>query len=388
MQQRREPDTCRLPGGAIDRPERVVPEVLAFDLVLRHAHVARRDPGRSRPAGPSSAISRRPIDGRSAARSRRHLHRDALARQVPDELLAFSLIAGPAWPIRSAKSSVAASRTARTIEDGILIEPLGGVADGPQRSSRQVGLAAVRVDEPRRLPGLGAPGHRVDREVAPRQFELYRLAELDPCAGGSLRSRGRCGGRDLDFTDIGIAGADRDRPELVLVDGAREQLHGPFRKRRRREVPVLRPAAEHRVTQRPADDVRGMTAVPEGTQQAVNDVLDGGLELGRHVARWGLSRDRGTGTSASRFAVVREVRREQRVEVAAWLVRLAGQPKTGLLERLATLSVVARLARGDQVLPAVRPAPMARRHVVEREVVRLAAAVLARVPVARTPRDG
>ena len=76
-------------------------------------------------------------------------------------------------------------------------------------------------------------------------------------------------------------------------------------------------------------------------------------------------------------ALVGEVRREQRVEVAARLERRAEQPEARLLERLAALAVVARLAGGDEVLPRVAAATMARHDVVERQVVRLAAAVLA-----------
>ena len=61
----------------------------------------------------------------------------------------------------------------------------------------------------------------------------------------------------------------------------------------------------------------------------------------------------------------------------------AGQTQAGLLERLAALAVVARLAGGDEVLPGVAAAAVARHDVVEGQVVRLAAAVLAGVPVAR-----
>ena len=61
----------------------------------------------------------------------------------------------------------------------------------------------------------------------------------------------------------------------------------------------------------------------------------------------------------------------------------AKETQAGLLERLATLAVVARLARGDEVLPGVSATPMARNDVVEGQVVGLAAAVLAGMPVAR-----
>ena len=60
----------------------------------------------------------------------------------------------------------------------------------------------------------------------------------------------------------------------------------------------------------------------------------------------------------------------------------AHQAHARLLGRPAALAVVARLARGDEVLPRVAAAPMARHDVVEGEVVRLAAAVLAGVAIA------
>ena len=58
------------------------------------------------------------------------------------------------------------------------------------------------------------------------------------------------------------------------------------------------------------------------------------------------------------------------------------QAEARLVERLAALAVVARLAGRDEVLPGVAAAAMARHDVVEGQVVRLAAAVLAGVPVA------
>src|SRR6187397_404502 len=78
---------------------------------------------------------------------------------------------------------------------------------------------------------------------------------------------------------------------------------------------------------------------------------------------------------------VRQVRGEQRVDVVARLVRRTVEPEPRLLERLAALAVVARLAGGDEVFPGVTAAPMAGHDVVEREVVGLPAAVLARVAI-------
>ena len=66
--------------------------------------------------------------------------------------------------------------------------PPAGVA--PRRGR----ATAERVDERRRSSRLGAPGDRVDGEVAPRQVGLERRRRTRPdAAGGSRRSRGRSG---------------------------------------------------------------------------------------------------------------------------------------------------------------------------------------------------
>ena len=96
-------------------------------------------------------------------------------------------------------------------------------------------------------------------------------------------------GRDLDLGDVRVVRADRDRPELVLVDGAREQLERAFRRRRRGEVPVLRRPAQEAVAERPADHIGSVATGPERAEQAVDDVRDRAFEVGwgRHVARSG-----------------------------------------------------------------------------------------------------
>jgi hypothetical protein len=79
--------------------------------------------------------------------------------------------------------------------EGVLLEALPRLAHGPDQACLDVGPAAVQVDEPRRTAaGLGAPGQRVHREVAPAQVGLDRTRELDRGAvAGSRRSRGRSG---------------------------------------------------------------------------------------------------------------------------------------------------------------------------------------------------
>ena len=74
--------------------------------------------------------------------------------------------------------------------------------------------------------------------------------------------------------------------------------------------------------------------------------------------------------------------RRDQVDVAARLVRFAMEAQACLVKRLAALAVVAPLARGDEILPGVSAATMARHDVIQGQVVGLPAAVLAGVPVA------
>ena len=68
-------------------------------------------------------------------------------------------------------------------------------------------------------------------------------------------------------------------------------------------------------------------------------------------------------------AFVGEIRREQRVQVAARLERCPEQADARLLRRLAALAVVARLARSHEVVPGVGPTAVPRADVVKRQVV-------------------
>ena len=178
-----------------------------------------------------STSGRSPVDGNGAARSLRISDPDALARQVADEL--------GARPDRGERGGLDREVERRRQPDRpdhpqrVLAEPRRGVADRPERARREVGPAVVRVDEPRLAAGFGTPRHRIDREVATRQVHLDRVAELDsmrpPVVGVVVVGSE---GRDLDVADRSVTAPDRDGPELVLVDGPREQA-----RRRSRAAP-------------------------------------------------------------------------------------------------------------------------------------------------------
>src|SRR5579884_1392389 len=73
---------------------------------------------------------------------------------------------------------------------------------------------------------------------------------------------------------------------------------------------------------------------------------------------------------------------EEVVAARAWLERRAPQRHPRLLQRLATLAVVAGAAGAHQVVPGVRPAAVARDEMVERQLLGLRPTVLASEVVA------
>ncbi len=262
----------------------MIPEVLARDLVLRHARLqgqVRGDRGEHVRVGHEPQPDGRTLGGEQPL----HLDGDALARQVAH-------VVGRRAD-RGERGRLDREVERRREPDGadhaqrVLVEALGGIADRPQRPGGEIDLAAVRVDETRRLAGLGAPGHRVDREVAPGKVQLDRIAELDPMRPAEV------GvvvvgpkGRDRDVIELRTR-AHGDGTELVLVERAWEQLERPFRQRRGREVPIEGGPTQQRVAHRSTHHVRGVPAGPQRAQEAVDGVWDRAFEFGRHVARSG-----------------------------------------------------------------------------------------------------
>ena len=262
--------------GGIHGPQGVVPQVLARDLVLGDAAL-RGEVGRDR--GQQPGVAQQPKADRRRGRAEQlvELGRDPLARQVGDEL-------GPCLDPGQRRRLHPELERGRE-PDGtdhpqrVLLESVARLADGSQDPGADVEDAAVRVHEGRRLAGACAPGHRVDREVAPGEVELDRVAELDAVRSAEVGVV-VVGPERRDLEDLAVA-ADGDRPEPVLVDGAREGLEELFRASARREVPVERLAAQHEVAQRTADEVRRVPGLPERAEQAVDRTRDRLPDVGR-----------------------------------------------------------------------------------------------------------
>ena len=236
--------------------------------------------GASRPV---SLSSRSPTDGTGARQQLVELGGDPLARQVGDELGAC-LDRRPASPARSRSR---ASPPAGPPGPSGARPPRTAPADRRRRAGRRPRTSArppYGSTSAGRLARPGAPGHRVDREVAAGEVELDRVAELDPVRPP-----------EVGVVVVGPEGRDLERPRrragratvpnAVLVDRAREELDDPFGQGVRGEVPVGGRPAEEDVAQRPADDVGGVAARPERLEQVADGRRDRAVDGVRPTGR-------------------------------------------------------------------------------------------------------
>ncbi len=230
----------------VDRSQRVVPQVLARDLVLGDAALRRELGARSARA----ARSRTAAGARPTASARPSSLSSSAAIRSPDRWATSSArVADPGQRrrLRPRTRASSASRTARIIRSASSSNRVAGSPTARRTRAPASSAPPYGSIERGRLARPGAPGHRVDREVAARQVELDRVAELDPVRAAEV------GvvvvgpeGRDLEVLAVA---PDRDRPEPVLVDGAREELDDLARAVRPRRGPS-RPGRRPRTTSR------------------------------------------------------------------------------------------------------------------------------------------
>ena len=204
----------------------------------RAAPRARREIG---PSSPVSAMQPKPDRRRRRGEQLVELGGDPLARQVADQL-------GPCLD-PGQRGGFDPELEGRRQPDGpdhperVLLEP------ARRARRRRAGRARSDVEAPpygsmsaAASPGRAAPGHRVDREVAARQVDLDRVAELDPVRPPEVGVV-VVGAEGRDLEGLAVA-PDGDRPEPVLVDRAREELDDALGQCVRREVPVVGRAPE------------------------------------------------------------------------------------------------------------------------------------------------
>ena len=217
-------------------------------------------------------------DGRDRCREELvELGRDPLAGQVADQRRA-GLDPGQRRRVH-AESERRGEADGPDHPQGILLESDPRVTYSAQDTRCRVGATVVRVHDDgdlavRRPARIGAPGHRVDREVAPRQVGLDRVAELDTVRASEVGVVVVLPeGRDLDVTVVG--GPDRDRAEAVLVHRAGEEGLDPVRARVRREIPIQRLPAKEHIADGPAHDICGMAVRPQRPEHVQHGPRDG-----------------------------------------------------------------------------------------------------------------
>ena len=247
--------------------------------------------GASRPVSPSS---RRPTDGRGAAEQLVELGGDPLAREV----------ARPARPVPDPgqRLRLQLESERRRQPDGA-DHPQGVLLEARRRSRRPRGGPVRRrrhrppygsTSAGRLSRARGAPGHRVDGEVAAGEVELDRVAELDPVRspevgvvvvgpeGRDLEDRRRRAGRRPSRT-----GSRRRRRE-------RARRAGPAVRRRRGPSRPAVARERRRATSRRRRTPRG----PLTRASRAGRGRAGGIGAARRRTARPVSCDPGTGTSA------------------------------------------------------------------------------------------
>ena len=270
----------------------------------------------------------------------------------------------------------------------ILVEPLVGVAHGAQHPRVEVLDAAQRIDQGGHLglvsgrTGRQAPADGVDGEVAATQVLCQVIGPGDrvgPPMVAICVVAPECGHLDPSHVDR-AKDAHGMTAGKQLQDGVRPGVRGQVD-----VVAVADPAAHRGSRHRPRRRRgRGPRVAPGCAAHPA------GWPCGRVPA----ARTRSVATRASAggqeqvipprlVAGIDEVRREQGVDVAAWLARRAQQAHPCLVHGLAALAMVAGLARRHEVVPRMGAATVPGVDVVQGQLHALASAVLAHVAVTR-----
>ena len=158
----------------VDAGVEVIEHVVDVHSPLRRRRGRRRARARSPPAGPSPRGAS--VPARAAARAGSSAARRGLSRPRPCGIGRWRAGSRPRWPPRSRSRAATAKRIARRGRSPSSPKALERVADGAQRRrARSSRPPWGSIREPRRE----VEGHRVDREVAPREVLLDRSGEFD-----------------------------------------------------------------------------------------------------------------------------------------------------------------------------------------------------------------
>ena len=331
VEEGRQPDDRPVPRRRVHGPQRVVPQVLARDLVLGDAALGgelRRDRRQQARVGQQPQPDRRRRRARGASSS-------SAAIRSPDR-----------WPTSSARAWIAGQRRGLDPEpegrgepdgadhpQGVLLEPVRA-GRRPRAGCRRAMSASPPYGSTSAVPRLSArrqprPPQAIALTVKSRRARSTSIvvAELDPVRTAEVGVV-VVGPERRDLEHVAVV-ADGDRPERVLVDGAGKELDRACSgSASSRQVPVGRSPAQQGVAQRSTHDVRRMP----GRRAAHRGLPAGRARPGSRprrrpaVDRVGLGRQfrpRKRYAPPRVVAVVGEIRREQRVDVAPRLERRA-----------------------------------------------------------------
>ena len=168
----------------IDRSERVVPEVLALDLVLRHAALRRERPARCRPAGPCPrAAAARPtaLGAPAACRAR---SRSARRRG-----------AGPARPAPGCRPASPPRRRTRASLPAARPGPSGARPPRSAAAARRRRAGRAPGCRPRPSYGSTSPGEPAAAATAPHAIALTVKSRRARSASMVSPNSTRCGRR-------------------------------------------------------------------------------------------------------------------------------------------------------------------------------------------------
>ena len=217
----------------------MVPQVLARDLVLRHAALGverRRDRGEEAGVGQDPQADRGPRRVEQLAQ----LGDDPLARQVrPRDRREAASAARVAGSI--VKSRPAARRAARSIRRASSPKRVAG-SPTARRTRRSV---SARPSNGSTRCGVspGAPPQAIALTVKSRRARSTSTRSPNSTRCGRRKSAYSWSERNVVISTLGRPVARRDtdghRPERVLVAGPREELDDPLRPCVGREIPVV-----------------------------------------------------------------------------------------------------------------------------------------------------
>ena len=277
---------------------------------------------------------------------------------------------------RGGRRAARTSRIAASVAGSIVEAERRREADGPEHPQRVLLEPRARVADRAQRPRARRP--RARRTGRPGAAACAGRPDAPQAIALTVKSRrARSASSDVAELDpvrppeVGVVVVAPERRDLVASPSPRGRRPSRTRSRRRRRgraphvcsgrASVARSQSSPAPAERRCRAASRRRRTPRGRPPtASRGVADRGRDRAGDQVRSVAGAPAGVASVPAQeqvrppglVALVGEVRREHRVDVAARLERRPVQPEARLLERLAALAVVARLAGGDEVLPA------------------------------------